>query len=595
MRSTTATIKPEVKFYEVTPKAESSPAQVSRTPTDTVKQLGLNKHSKERIGFEGRGTVIYAKTWAEPKRAKRLWEAASGRSKNSKNSARAVLDRLEKDVDNRGVSRNPLVQEKLDVVRAQIKESDSVVAKDLHALLDIIPKAEQAHAEQQRKFNANMKVVADKLIKTQRTHYFLKALPSKNVSPTTFTQKSIDDFLNFAKRMAALDVDALGTNPIAHEEIKTAWEFAEIWANATPKAALGSPKATYLIDHLVSLIRNGDMKMNGADRQDLDQFKWVDEKKLIHGTAEFVRDDTPICKNGPYIYRCGTRTVVVKSLHHDDKEKAPQALREARVHAHVTMGKPEHIVGLLGIVQTPEAGPMMVLQHAPNGDANKALLKLQKLGSARASHSLMTMFANMVTGAKNAHAQGVMHLDLKPENYALDENGAPLLIDFGTSRATLAKTMLSPTDSPEFSAPELINGLNNAGTITFEADIWSLGVVLYQFNSPRFDGQDSTDDPRRLLPFPHQGFNTVTVNLINDFITKDERGRLQQLGFDPDNPLPLHQLIIQMLDPNPSRRPSLTDVLEHPSIKSYANQSPAELFAARELILEPPANQLIEV
>lgn len=486
------------------------------------------------------------------------------------------------------------MQTNLKEVRAQIMESDSVAAKDLHALLDGISKAEQVHAEQQLRFNANMKDAADKL-KTQRAQYFVKALPTKNLDTTRFTQKSVDDFLSFVKKTAALDLEVLGASPIAYEEAQKAMEFAETWANAMPKAALGSPKARCPIDHMVSLILGSGMDLNRAARQDLGKFKWVDEQTLSGPNGQFVRDKEPIRKKGPYVYRCGTETVVVKSLHHDDEEKAAQALQEARVHALATAGEPKHIVGLLGIVQSPETGPMMILQHAPNGNANQALLKLQKLGRERASHALMTLFANMVMGAMEAHARSVMHLDLKPENYALDENGAPLLIDFGTSRATLSKIMLSPTDSPEFSAPELINGLKKAGTITFEADVWSLGVVLYQFNSPRFDDQDSTDDPRLLLPFPHKGFTTVTANLINEFITKDDRGRLSQLGFDPDDPLPLHQLIIQMLDPDPAKRPSLTDVLEHPSIKPYANQSAAELFAARELILGPPANQLIEV
>ncbi|KWT97125.1 MULTISPECIES: protein kinase [unclassified Variovorax] len=594
MRPTTATIKAEVKFYEATPKTENSPAHVSRPPANTVQQLGLHKKSDVRIVFEARGTVIYAKTWAEPNRAKRLWEAAYGRSKIRKSSSRAVLDRLEKDVANSGgASRSPLVKAKLEEVRSQIMESDSVYAKDLHALLDGISKAEQVHAEQQLRFNANMKDAADKL-KTHRTQYFLNALPSKNLDPTRFTKKSVGDFLDFVRKTADLDLGVLGASPIAYEEAQKAIEFAETWANATPKAALGSPKARCAIDHIVSLILGSGMDLNRPARQDLGKFKWVDNQTLSGPGGQFVRDKEPICKNGPYIYRCGTETVVVKSLHHDDEQKAAQALQEAEVHAHATTGEPGHIVQLLGIVQTPETGPMMVLQHAPNGDANQALLKLQKLGSERASHSLMTMFTYMVMGAKKAHHNGVMHLDLKPENYALDENGAPLLIDFGTSRATLARTMKSPTDSPEFSAPELVNALHAPGTITFEADVWSLGVVLYQFNSPRFDDIESTDDPRRLLPFPHTGFNTASVKLINEFITKkDEEDRFNQLDLDQDNPL--HHLIIRMLDPDPSKRPSLTDVLEHPSIKPYANQSAAELLDARELILEPPANQLIQV
>ncbi|GAA4348130.1 hypothetical protein GCM10023165_33690 [Variovorax defluvii] len=597
MRPATAALKPQVKFYEATPKTENSPAHLSGPPSDTVQQLGLDKKSTARIGFEGRGTVIYAKTWAEPKRAQRLWEKAHGRYKNRKTSARVVVDRLEKDVANsRGASRSPLVKSKLEEVRAQILERDSVAAKDLHALLDAMSKAEEAQAEQQLKFNAHIKGAATKLATRSAEILIRNLMAKKNVSPR-FTGESIAGFLDFIERTAALDLNQLGTSPIAYKEVEKALEFAEIWNHATPKQALGSPNDRYLIDHLVTLIRGGDMVLDCPAMQGLAPFKVIDEKTLKGPGGNYVRDDEPLGRGGnavAYLYRCGDYAVVGKSSIDNDARAAEKVRKEAQVHAQATMGDHRHVVDLLGIVENSKTGPMLVLQYAPHGDAMEALLKLLRRGRDQAAAAtLMSMFVGMVEGAKAAHENGVMHLDLKPENYIIDEDGAPLLCDFGTSKGSLAQTMKSPTDSPDFSAPELVNGLKVPGTISFKADIWSLGVILYQFNSPRFTDGALIDNPGRLLPFPYEPPESVAaVKLINEFVAKDKAGRFQQLGLQMDNPL--HQLIIQMLDPDPSNRPSLTTVLKHPSIAPYVNQSHEALIAARQLILEPPGSQLIE-
>ena len=54
-------------------------------------------------------------------------------------------------------------------------------------------------------------------------------------------------------------------------------------------------------------------------------------------------------------------------------------------------------------------------------------------------------------------------------------------------------------------------------------------------------------------------------------------------------------LVLHGFGVNTPRRRLIVTSVEHPSIKPYANQSAAELLDARELILEPPANQLIQV
>ncbi len=87
-----------------------------------------------------------------------------------------------------------------------------------------------------------------------------------------------------------------------------------------------------------------------------------------------------------------------------------------------------------------------------------------------------------------AHAQGVVHRDLKPANFLLASDGRLVLADFGIARimedtsnnvgATLtsAGTIIG---TPEYMAPEMVNG----ESVDYRADIYELGIVLFQMLS----------------------------------------------------------------------------------------------------------------
>jgi len=81
-----------------------------------------------------------------------------------------------------------------------------------------------------------------------------------------------------------------------------------------------------------------------------------------------------------------------------------------------------------------------------------------------------------------AHDQGVVHRDLKPENILIDAQGAPWIADFGLAKtASEDEAGLTQTGqllgSYRYMAPEQIAG---AKTVDHRADIYALGVVLYE-------------------------------------------------------------------------------------------------------------------
>lgn len=108
----------------------------------------------------------------------------------------------------------------------------------------------------------------------------------------------------------------------------------------------------------------------------------------------------------------------------------------------------------------------------------------------------VAIVAQLLDGLSHAHARGVVHRDVKPANImlAISETqgpGTPKLADFGIARTTTSDLTLAGTlaGTPAYMAPEQLRG----ETVDARADLWGLGVVLFEMLAGRHPFRPPSD------------------------------------------------------------------------------------------------------
>ena len=135
------------------------------------------------------------------------------------------------------------------------------------------------------------------------------------------------------------------------------------------------------------------------------------------------------------------------------------------------------------------SGPFFVMDYIEGETLN---VRLEKKGPL-APRSAALIASKLARALAVAHAQGILHRDVKPANVLISSSGEPILTDFGlakdlhtTERLTEHSTVVG---TPAYMAPEQACG--NADVIDRRADIYALGATLYQAltGSPPFEAE----------------------------------------------------------------------------------------------------------
>uniref|UniRef100_A0A8C6UBG4 non-specific serine/threonine protein kinase n=1 Tax=Neogobius melanostomus TaxID=47308 RepID=A0A8C6UBG4_9GOBI len=211
----------------------------------------------------------------------------------------------------------------------------------------------------------------------------------------------------------------------------------------------------------------------------------------------------------------------------------------------------------------------IMIEFCPGGAVDATMLELDR---GLTEPQIKVVCRQMLEALVYLHSMKIIHRDLKAGNILLMLDGDIKLADFGVS-AKNTKTLQrrdSFIGTPYWMAPEVVmcETMKDA-PYDYKADIWSLGITLIEL--------------AQIEP-PHHELNPMRVLLK---IAKSEPPTLDQpYKWSPE----FNDFLRKSLDKSTEMRPTATQLLEHPFVRSVDSNRPL-----RELVAEAKAEVMDEI
>jgi serine/threonine-protein kinase len=233
--------------------------------------------------------------------------------------------------------------------------------------------------------------------------------------------------------------------------------------------------------------------------------------------------------------------VALKFLRADclaNQELVGRFAREARASVKI---KSEYVARVFDVGSMPNGAPFIVMEYLEGKDLYEVVHDNGPLPIKTAVEYMMQACEALAV----AHAAGIVHRDVKPENLFLTKRATGMeiikVLDFGISKVALTgsvfestlplvKTMM-PMGSPVYMSPEQIRASSDIDPRT---DIWSLGCVLFE------------------LLTGHPPFEAPSITLLTATILEQAAPLLRAQC--PDAPAELEAVVARCLEKDPSRR-----------------------------------------
>jgi len=131
-----------------------------------------------------------------------------------------------------------------------------------------------------------------------------------------------------------------------------------------------------------------------------------------------------------------------------------------------------YIIGLESFYMTPKMEMVIVMELALRGDIFEYCVGKSPFSEADARE----ITRQLTLALDFIHSRHIVHMDIKPQNILLSDDGNCRLADFGLSRKIPPGELVQEiSGTPEYTAPEILD----YSPITTAADIWSLGCVVF--------------------------------------------------------------------------------------------------------------------
>src|SRR5438128_8186874 len=195
-----------------------------------------------------------------------------------------------------------------------------------------------------------------------------------------------------------------------------------------------------------------------------------------------------------------------------------------------------NILPIHEVSESEEGLPFFSMKYATGGSLRSAASALRNK-----PRECVQLIAKVARGIAYAHGKGVLHRDLQPGNILLDENGEPMVSDFGLAKwldqdSALTRT-LETLGTPGYIAPEQTEC--PADKLTCAADLYSLGAILFYLltGRPPFVGPNVLCVIHQAAATPAPRLRSVVPSLDRDLETivahcleSDPNARYQSAG-----------------------------------------------------------------
>lgn len=199
------------------------------------------------------------------------------------------------------------------------------------------------------------------------------------------------------------------------------------------------------------------------------------------------------------------RDVAIKVLNYDFANEEALKRRFKREALSATSLTHPHIVDIFDVGEEGELH-YLVMEYIEG----LTLKRFIQDNGALTPNQALPIMQQIVSAIANAHHNGIVHRDVKPQNILMDSDGNAKITDFGIAMA-LSATAHTKTNSVigtvHYLSPEQARG----GMATKKSDIYSLGIVLYELLSGELP---FTADTAVAIALKHLQEETPSVRMI---------------------------------------------------------------------------------
>jgi serine/threonine protein kinase len=230
--------------------------------------------------------------------------------------------------------------------------------------------------------------------------------------------------------------------------------------------------------------------------------------------------------------RVALKVLLVDAMRGD--ETVERFVREAQAAARLDS---EHVVRVMDAGSLETGLPFFVMEHLEGYDLDEMLT----LEGPIEPTMLVDYTLQVLAALAQAHAAGIVHRDLKPANLflAVTDDGRDIIkvLDFGISKQDSDRahwkqlTGQGILGTPSYMSPEQ---LRSSKSVDARADIWSLGVCLYQLATGA-------------LPFDGDGPGEIFAAILEESPILLRKRR-------PDVPQGLEDIVMRCLHRDPEAR-----------------------------------------